>query len=138
MMTDILSQIAIATDSRTVHSGNSSIRIELSIDIKIYLIAKVRIRLQCRRPQFNSWVRKMCWRSDRLPTPVFLGFRCGPAGKESACNARGLGSIPGLGRSPGEGKGYPLQYSGLENSVDYIVLWVAKGQTRLSNFHYAP
>ena len=47
MMTDILSQIAIATDSRTVRGGNSSIRIELSIDIKIYLIAQVRIRLQC-------------------------------------------------------------------------------------------
>ena len=138
MMTDILSQIAIATDSRTVRGGNSSIRIELSIDIKIYLIAQVRIRLQCRRPQFNSWVRKMCWRRDRLPTPVFSGFPCGSAGKESACNAGGLGSIPGLGRSPGEGKGYPLQYSGLENSVDYIVLWVAKGQTLLSNFHFAP
>ena len=44
----------------------------------------------------------------------------GQAGKESACNAGDLGSIPGLGRSPGEGKGYPLQYSGLENSMDYI------------------
>ena len=41
------------------------------------------------------------------------------AGKESACNARDLGSIPVLGRSPGEGKGYQLQYSGLENSMDY-------------------
>ena len=50
---------------------------------------------------------------DRLPTPVFLGFPCGSAGKESTCNAGDLGSIPGLGRSPGEGKGYPLQYSGL-------------------------
>ena len=47
------------------------------------------------------------WRSDRLPTPVFLGFPCGSAGKESACNAGDLDSIPGLGRSPGEGKGYP-------------------------------
>ena len=42
---------------------------------------------------------------------------CGSAGKESACNAGGLGLIPGLGRSPGKGKGYPLQYSGLENSM---------------------
>ena len=48
-------------------------------------------------------------------------FPCDPAGKESASNARDLGSIPGLGRSPGEGKGYPLQYSGQENSMDYIV-----------------
>ena len=58
------------------------------------------------------------WRRDRLPTPVFLGFPCGSAGKESACTAGYLGSIPGLGRSPGEGKGYPLQYSGLENFMD--------------------
>ena len=57
---------------------------------------------------------------DRLPTPVFLGFPCGTAGKEFAFNAGDLGSIPGLGRSPGEGKGYPLQYSALENSMDYI------------------
>ena len=57
----------------------------------------------------------------RLPTPVILGFPCGSAGKESACNAGDLGLIPGLGRSPGEGKGYPFQYSGLENSMDYIV-----------------
>ena len=49
------------------------------------------------------------------------GFPCGSAGKESACNAGDLGSIPGLGRSPGKGKGYPLQYSGLENSMDCIV-----------------
>jgi len=54
---------------------------------------------------------------------------CGSAGKESACNEGDLGLIPGLGRSPGEGKGYPLQYSGLENSMDYIVHGVTKGQT---------
>ena len=115
---------------------------------------------------------------DRLPTPVFLGFPCGSAGKErkekkesevtqscrtlcepmdcnlqassvhgifqarilewvaisagkeSACSAGDLGSIPGLGRSPGEGKGYPLQYSGLENSfMDYIVHGVTKSRT---------
>ena len=55
---------------------------------------------------------------DRLVTPACLGFLCGSVGKESACNAGDLGSIPGLGRYPGEGKGYPLQYSGLENSMD--------------------
>ena len=59
------------------------------------------------------------------------GFPCGSAGKESACNAGDLGSIPGLARLPGEGKGYPLQYSGLENSVN----GVAKSQTRLRDFH---
>ena len=55
------------------------------------------------------------------------------ADKESACNARDLGFIPGLGRSPGEEKGYPLQYSGLGNSMDCIVHGVAKSRTRLSN-----
>ena len=58
---------------------------------------------------------------DRLPTPVFLGFSCGLAGKESTCNAGYLDLIPGFGRSPGEGKGYPLKYSDLENSTDCIV-----------------
>ena len=48
-----------------------------------------------------------------------MGFPCGSAGKESACNAGDLGSISGLGRSPGEGNGYPLQYSCLENTMNY-------------------
>ena len=65
-----------------------------------------------------------------------LGFPGGSAGKESDCNVGDLGSIPGLGRSLGEGKGYPLQYSGLENSMDCIVHEVTKNQTRLSDFHY--
>jgi len=55
----------------------------------------------------------MHWRRDRLPTPVFLGFPCGSDGKESACHARDLGLIHELGRSPGEGKGYPLDSSGV-------------------------
>ena len=54
-----------------------------------------------------------------LTNPGFLDFPCGSAGKESACNVGDLGSTPGLGRSPGEGKSYPLQYSGLKNSMDY-------------------
>ena len=57
-----------------------------------------------RRPWFNFWVGKSLWRRDRLPTPVFLGFPCGSAGKESAYNTGDLGSIPGLGRSPRKGK----------------------------------
>ena len=65
----------------------------------------------------------------RLPTPVFLGFPCGSPSKESTCNAGDLGSNPGLGRSPGEGIGYPLQYSGLNNSMDCIVRGVAKSWT---------
>ena len=92
------------------------------------------------------------WRSTGegigYPPPVFLGFPCDSAGKESICNMGDMGSIlwvrslgsslpiPGIGRSPGEGKGYPLQYSGLENSMDcvYIVHGVTKSQW-LSNFH---
>ena len=67
--------------------------------------------------RFDSWVGKIRWRKDRLPNPVFLGFLCGLAGKESVCNEGDLGSIPVLGRCPGEGKGYPLQYSVLENCM---------------------
>ena len=57
-------------------------------------------------------------------------LNCDSAGKESTCNVGDLGSIPGLGRSPGEGKGYPLQYSDLENSMDYTVHTVTKSQTQ--------
>ena len=59
----------------------------------------------------NSCKRKFPWRGNRLPTPVFLGFPDGSDGKESSHNMGDLGSIPELGRSPGEGTGYPLQYS---------------------------
>ena len=65
---------------------------------------------------------------DRITTPVFLGFPGGSDSKESACNAGDLGSIPGLGRYLGEGKGYPLQYSGLDNSMDCIVHVVTKSR----------
>ena len=71
-----------------------------------------------------------------LPTPVFLGIPCSSVGKESACNTGDLGSTPGLRRSPGEGKGYPLQYFGLENSMDCIVHGVTKSQTQLSDLHF--
>ena len=63
-------------------------------------------------------------------------LRNGSAVKETTCNAGDLGSIPGLGRSPEEGEGYPLQYSGLENSMDCIVHEVAKSWTQLSDFHF--
>ena len=88
----------------------------------------------------ETWVQLLGWEDllekDRLPTAGFLGFPGGSAGKESACNAGDLGSIPGLGRSPGEGKGHPLQSSGLEISMDCIVHRVAKSWTRLSDFHF--
>ena len=77
----------------------------------------------------SSWVGKIHWRRDRLSTPVFLGFPSGSAGKDSACNVGDLDSIPGLGRAPGEGKGYPLPYSGLENSMNGIVHGVTKSWT---------
>ena len=64
------------------------------------------------------------------------GFPCGSAGKESAWNVGNLGSVPGLGRSPGEGKGYRLQYSGLENSTDCLVYGVTKRWTQLSDLHF--
>ena len=63
---------------------------------------------------FRFLVGKIPWRRDKLPTPVFLGFSGSSAGKESTCNAGDLGLIPRLGGSPGEGKGYSLQYSGLK------------------------
>ena len=67
---------------------------------------------------------------------MFLGFPGGSAGEESACKARDLGSIPGLGRSPGGEHGNPLQYSGLENSMECVVHGVAKSRTQLSDFHF--
>ena len=78
----------------------------------------------------------MCLHSSNSALGSKMGFPCGSAGKESACNVGDLGSIPELERSPGEGKGYPLQYSGLENSMDCIVHGVAKSWTRLSDFHF--
>ena len=93
------------------------------------IVRLVKNRLQCRRPRFDSWAGKIRWRRDRLPTPVFLGSPGGSTGKESTRNAGDLGLIPGLGRSPGGGKGYPLQSSGLENSMDCIVHRVSKSWT---------
>ena len=98
------------------------------------IVQLVKNRLQCRRPQFDFWVGKIHWRRDRLPSPVFLASLVAQLVKNSACNAGGPGLIPGLGRSPGEGKGYPVQYSGLKNSMDCT--GVAKSQTWLSDFHF--
>ena len=64
------------------------------------------------------------------------GFPGGSAGKESACSVGDLGSIPGLERSPGKWNSYPLQSSGLENSMECIVHGVAKGRTWLNDFHF--
>ena len=70
--------------------------------------------------QLDSWVRKIHWRRDRLPTPAFLDVPGGSVGKESAFNAGDLCSVLGLGKSPGEGNSYPLQNSDLENSMDCL------------------
>ena len=87
--------------------------------------------MQATAVQFLGWEDPL--RRDRLPTPVFLGFPGGSAGKESACNAGDMGSILGLGRSSGEGNSYLLQYSGLENFMDCIIHGVAKSWTQLTN-----
>ena len=101
--------------------------------------------------QFRRDILHTCFHGEQIPSlsvqqdkwvsitsalSCIQGFPCGSAGKESTCNAGYLGSVPGLGRSPGEGKGYPLQYSGLENSMDYIVHGVTKSWTGLSDFHF--
>ena len=85
-------------------------------------------KLQCRSflCHLFIWIKPS---SGRLCFSI--GFPCGSTGKESTCNLRDLSSIPALGRSPGEGKGYPLQYSGLGNSP--IVHGITKSQTRLSD-----
>ena len=94
---------------------------------------------------FADWMGHKYWvgvRGRQIPPPCgraslpLGGFLDSSVGKESACNAGDLGLIPGSGRSPGEGKGYPLQYSGLEISMDRTVHGVAKSRTRLSDFHF--
>ena len=81
-----------------------------------------------------TWILRNChgaWQGGRG-----VAFPCSSAGKEPPCNAGDLESIPGLGRSPGEGKDYPLQHPGLEKSMDFMVHGVAKHRTRLNNFHF--
>ena len=98
------------------------------------LIAQLVKNLQFRRPRLDSWVRKICWRRDRLPTPVFLGFPGSSAGKESACNAGDLGLIPGF--DPWVGK-IPWR-----RELPTPVFWpgefhgVPKSRTLLSDFHF--
>ena len=82
---------------------------------------------------FNT-MNKSVWNMDFIMG--WSSFPSGSDGKESACNAGDLSLIPGLGGPPGEGKGYPLQYSSLENSRDYTVHGVTKSQTWLSDFHF--
>ena len=87
--------------------------------------------LQLEKAILQQWRHSVAKRKKKIS--------CGTTGKESACNAGDLGLIAGLRRSLGERKGYPLQYPGLENSMDCIVHGVAKSKNRkLSNFHFLP
>ena len=86
----------------------------------------------------NSSHLRFVGKMDPVTLCRVLGFPGGSVGKESACNARELGSIPGLGRCPGEGHGNPIQYSGLENPMDreawkIIAHRVTKSRTRLND-----
>ena len=101
--------------SKWLISRKVQITANTKLPSRVSLVAQLvkRIHLQCRITRFNSWGGKICWRRDRLPTPVFMGIPGGSAGKESSCNAGDLGSIPALGRAPGEGNSYPLQYSNI-------------------------
>ena len=94
------------------HSSTLAWKIQAPQDQRASLVAQL-VKNPPAMPEtlFDSWIGKIRWRRDRLPTPVFLSFPGGSAGKESACNAGDPSSIPGSGSSPGEGIGYPLQYS---------------------------
>ena len=81
----------------------------------------------------SPWVHKESDTSERLN---LTDLSCGSADEESPCNVGDLVSVPELGRYLGEGKGYPLQYFGPENSVDCIVHVVTKSRTQLSDFHF--
>ena len=88
------------------------------------------------KPQWGITSPLLEWLLSKRQMTRLVGFPCGSAGKESACNAGDLGLIPGLRRSPEERNGSLLQYSGLENSMDCTVHGVAKSWTQLSNFHF--
>ena len=91
-----------------------------------------------RKQQIQAGGKRSCSRDNQRPQcrEISLSLSILSAGKESACNVRDLGLIPGLGRSPAEGKSYPLQYPGLENSMDCIGHGVSKSRTGLSDFHF--
>ena len=84
-------------------------RIAFSVFSRASLIAQLVKNLPAmQKTRFDSWVGKILWRRDRLPTPVFLDSPAGSDSKESAFNVGNLGLIPGMGKSPGVGHGNPL------------------------------
>ena len=111
-------------------------------NIQIWKIA--RNELNTIRYSFENYSLKFSWEiwisrknlRFNLKDASAVGLPLWPSCKEFTCNVGDLGATSGLGRSPGEGKGYPLQYSGLENSMDCIVHGFAKSQTQLSIFHF--
>ena len=103
-------------------------RISKTLTLKYYLSS-----FRSSISTFSLWIFNKLIASAICPSSqlflIYRGFPGCSAGKESTCNAGDLGSIPGLGRSPGEGTGYPLQYSGLKNFMDFIILGVAELDT---------
>ena len=103
------------------------------LDMIFYGTRAINICSRCTYIAHFTWlVRKPIY----VLTNIRKGFPDRSVGKEFACNVGDLGSIPRLGRSPGEGKGYQLQYSCLENSIDCLVHGVTKSLTWLSHFHF--
>jgi len=82
----------------------------------VFCFAKIRICQQCRRPRFDSWVGNIRWRRERLPTLIFLGFPVAQLVKNPPAMQETWVQSLGWEKCPGKGKGYPLWYSGLENS----------------------
>ena len=104
--------------------------------MRLYFKHKAQLILLCKGPLSLQIPRGKYMSQDSRSCSFSIMLSCDSAGKESTPNAGDLGLIPGLGRSPGEGKGYPLQYSGLENSMNSITHGIAKSRTWLSNFHF--
>ena len=128
--------------------GRFSFSMKLPMNIQVWFSSRLTGWISCSprdsqeyssTPQYKS-VKYLGLSFFYGPTLISIpcGFPCGSAGKESACNAGDLSSTPGLWRSAGEGKGYLLQYSGLENSMDWVVHGVAKSRTRPSDYHSHP
>ena len=119
----------------TRHSAGSEDTMGSNKKDSLYLQGLYRLRKATSSKKTGSGAPRVS--QGRVHTSLLQQMKWGvPLFIESACNAGDLGSIPGLGRSPVEGKGYRLQYSGLENSMDYTVHGVANSRTRLSDFHF--
>ena len=113
-----------------------SVHLLLSGNLVYLLFIWWRICLQCRIPWFNSWVRKIPWKRDRLLVPMFLGFPGGSHGKESIFDSGDLGSIPRLRRSPPIPVLGPGEFHVQRSLAGCTVHGIPKSWTRLSNFHF--